>query len=862
MNENHFWKMRVPFLLVLICAAVLFTAEVHAQTNKPSPIVGAIRWDAWSGGAVTAQVERTLGSEKYRDRLPWFATVVDDKTVSIVGGNQKTMDEEIRFAADAGLNYWAFVMYPEQDSMSNGIQLYLESTRSNEIKFSVILHNNLGVRDESWTHERERLVKMFKDPRYQTVLDGRPLVYLFQANIERFKELREAVAKEGINPYYVYMGWDVSKDYATQKPNGFDAVSSYATGAQVKTFAELVQDIERQGWQSWRRAAEAGIRYIPLVTTGWDKEPRKENPVSWELDHDYHKQPFFPSQAKPDEIVQHLQHALEFVDSHPDVCESRAIIVYAWNEHDEGGWLAPTWQKDGCADNRRLEAIRSVLRPKESILTYPIPWKSEPRARLYTDILYENDFSLDAPNLLSRYFTGGDSALFEDFKREFYKEEYTRMQAKPDIDSMFEGHNCTIHTYYKPFTFYQSKFLDWIQKHRGIADFLPANARKCNDYRGDLVNPILPSESQVETFDLKKSFGKRISFGDGKVLYLQDNRLNPYRWWAPNNTLLHHETPAIFMENNVSPENIVRMRKMLDDYLIGTDRTRKILLKYRAKIRVEDYREQMGEKTIFDMYKDGEFENGTDLLTTLHREWTARSESDTYEGRWSKHYMNYRLEKPFVQVSVCVNMYMADGRYLLQEFMLFNKDYVSSTKGFYCPVNNPIMDDYIYEGGCSGLVGWNRLSVDALRIDRVSCSREFPVILNGGEYIDVSGDNSPVIERSVEGVIDLTNYYVMARRNNFFPGEEGFYVNNDITHGFGTEGKPESNQEVKPSIYWAGFMFEMTGAYKLEIEIEEFDVVVDLFSNLRWTEQQISIAALYRNRYPLSSPVFSPFLQC
>ena len=160
------------------------------------------------------------------------------------------------------------------------------------------------------------------------------------------------------------MGWDPPKDYETQKQNGFDAVSAYAIGTQVKTFAELVQDIEQRSWQSWQRATGAGIRYIPLVTTGWDKEPRKENPVSWELDHDYHKQPFFPSQAKPVEIAQHLQHALEFVDAHPDVCESQAIIIYAWNEHDEGGWLAPTWQKDGGVDNRRLEAIRSVLRQK------------------------------------------------------------------------------------------------------------------------------------------------------------------------------------------------------------------------------------------------------------------------------------------------------------------------------------------------------------------------------------------------------------------------------------------------------------------------------------------------------------------
>ena len=360
--------MKIQFLIVLMSVAVFFVTEAHAQTKETRPVVGAIRWDAWSGGQVTAQVERTLGPDKYRDRLPWFAEVVDDKTVKIGNTNQEmlqgTMDEEIRFAADAGLDYWAFVMYPEQDSMSKALQLYLESKRSDAVKFCVILHNNIGVQAKEWPQERERLIKMFRDSRYQTVLDGRPLVYLFSANLDRFKELREIVAKEGINPYYVYMGWNPPTDYETQKPNGFDAVSAYANGAQVKTFAELTQDVEQQGWQ---RATKAGIRYIPLVTTGWDKQPRKENPVSWERDHGYHTQPFFPSQATPEEIARHLYRALEFVETQSDVCEAQAVIMYAWNEHDEGGWLVPTWQKDGRPDNRRLEAVRTVLHPVDSM---------------------------------------------------------------------------------------------------------------------------------------------------------------------------------------------------------------------------------------------------------------------------------------------------------------------------------------------------------------------------------------------------------------------------------------------------------------------------------------------------------------
>ena len=40
-------------------------------------VVGAIRWDAWSGGKITGEVERSLGPEKYHTRLPWFSEVVD-----------------------------------------------------------------------------------------------------------------------------------------------------------------------------------------------------------------------------------------------------------------------------------------------------------------------------------------------------------------------------------------------------------------------------------------------------------------------------------------------------------------------------------------------------------------------------------------------------------------------------------------------------------------------------------------------------------------------------------------------------------------------------------------------------------------
>ena len=44
----------------------------------------------------------------------------------------------------------------------------------------------------------------------------------------------------------------------------------------------------------------------------------------------------------PEEIAQNLRNALTWVKNHKNATEANTILVYAWNEFDEGGWLCPT----------------------------------------------------------------------------------------------------------------------------------------------------------------------------------------------------------------------------------------------------------------------------------------------------------------------------------------------------------------------------------------------------------------------------------------------------------------------------------------------------------------------------------------
>jgi hypothetical protein len=336
------------------------------QERQSRPIVGAIRWDAWSGGEITAQVERTLGPQKYQSRLPWFAEVKGHSQAHIDGSSQEVMDQEIAFAATAGLDYWAFLLYPEGDAMSQSLERYLRSAVLGKVRFCVILHSSFGVPDEQWPKERDRAVALLKEAAYQTVLDGRPLVFAFEVRFrgefpaERFADFRRAAHEAGVNPYCVFMGWNPAADFRNESAKGFDAVSAYAHGSADATFADLCRDVETRYWQN---AAAAKVPYVPLVTTGWDKQPRKDNPVSWEKGDSYHQQNVFPSAATPAEIAAHLQRALAFVQENPRVCVANAIIIYAWNEHDEGGWLEPTWTANGRPNTDRIDALARILKP-------------------------------------------------------------------------------------------------------------------------------------------------------------------------------------------------------------------------------------------------------------------------------------------------------------------------------------------------------------------------------------------------------------------------------------------------------------------------------------------------------------------
>ena len=313
---------------------------------------------------MTSEVEQTLSPEKHRFRLPWFAQVDASGRAHLDASAEGVMEQEIAYAKQAGIDYWAFLTYPEADAMSSALARYLRNPKRAGLGFCLILHQTLSVPAARWPAERDRTLKLLKEPGYQQVL-GRPLVYAFDLKTEhptvkqRFDELRTAAKSAGLDPYFVYMGWSPQRDYQQHAAEGFAAVSAYAHPGAEPVFSKYVTAFEQHAWAN---ALATKTPYVPLVTTGWDKRPRQDHPVSWEKNPGYAQQKTWPATATPAELVAHLGRALAFVKAHPSVCPANTVIVYAWNEHDEGGWLCPTWTPSGSPDTSRLDAIRTVLR--------------------------------------------------------------------------------------------------------------------------------------------------------------------------------------------------------------------------------------------------------------------------------------------------------------------------------------------------------------------------------------------------------------------------------------------------------------------------------------------------------------------
>jgi hypothetical protein len=348
-----------------------------ASVRSERPLVGAIRWDGWYGGSkgiVGKVVEECLSPKRYQHRAPFFSRVLSDDRIEIGPYTQEIVDREIEAAKKAGVDYWAYVAYDPNDPLSDGLKFHLSSRKSGDVRFAMILEAGRSGDAAAFPERMRRFVDLMRRRNYCRVAGTRPLFYIGFINDEHVQAWggpqnarklwdgfrAEARAAEVGDPYIVVM--DFHPDRAARLANmiGADAVGAYAIpgdGGNESPYGDLRAAARR----FWNEARDLGVAVVPTAMAGWDRRPRIERPHPWEPwqkpgegMNRYYKAP------TPDELASHVRECADWVVANPSVCPARVMLIYAWNEHDEGGWLCPTLGEGDA----RIEALARMWKQR------------------------------------------------------------------------------------------------------------------------------------------------------------------------------------------------------------------------------------------------------------------------------------------------------------------------------------------------------------------------------------------------------------------------------------------------------------------------------------------------------------------
>lgn len=361
--------------------------------------LGIIRWDLWHNNSVTTN---SLNPNTYHDRIPFFGKETGLNSVSIAGSSQSIINQEIAYAKDAGISFFAFYWYYRWEGLnidSDGNYFYARelfktsvSTDKEYVRAAYIL-SRTGISDYDWEHSNSVPLTQIGDDMlradyHKIEIDGvmRPLVFYHSASgssddlFSASQRTNLLTAYRRNNPtapdFYVVNLVETGGAYAlanTGSSRG-QAMSQYVTSGGSNT-THLYEEIPITDLEAWDRYKNAGCKTVPIVTTGYDRRPMIDNPVPWETIPN----PSWTARGTTVQVSNHLQDAIDYVNANPIECEANTILMYAWNEHLEGGYVCPTIVPDGnytehvYAINRDyLDVVKNLFNPEGITTTLEI----------------------------------------------------------------------------------------------------------------------------------------------------------------------------------------------------------------------------------------------------------------------------------------------------------------------------------------------------------------------------------------------------------------------------------------------------------------------------------------------------------
>lgn len=335
---------------------------------------GAYYFDGWSSKE-TLHISKRLMAE-FSDRMPVWGWASD--TVEI-------MEKQISLASSNNISFFAFDWYyPEGENkhcdLNNALSLFNQASNSELLNFCLLVANHIPYRifKKDWNDVLDIWMTLFKKSTYLRV-DGKPLLIIFLPEAltygmggsegvkEAFTRLQERARDEGFDGVCIAACENEMPTYPpkamellqTRQYEGYTFFTGYnytshyfaqGRGRLIHSYKELADDHKDLFWSVFS-SADSPLPYLPLVTCGFDKRPWEDpnDPKSWAW--------YYPDRT-PEQVAKLILEAKEWMVSHPEkTSKEQILLLYAWNEMGEGGYILPTTGDGG----RYLDVIGKAV---------------------------------------------------------------------------------------------------------------------------------------------------------------------------------------------------------------------------------------------------------------------------------------------------------------------------------------------------------------------------------------------------------------------------------------------------------------------------------------------------------------------
>jgi hypothetical protein len=291
---------------------------------------------------------------------------------------QATMDREILSAAEHGIHFFQILWYPQPnpdkpdpqvDRLDVAVGQFMKSPNARRMRFTVEYcnHDPFSLqREEDWEAAYGIWCDAMRHPSYLRI-DGRPVFKIHsihhflqqngndQARVEaRVAAIRRAVRRAGLPDPIIGAGVSALGVPPAQAAKPYDFLVTYMDVPAVPRQTSLYpyERLLQMAEESWDLYAKHSPKaYVPYLPSGWDPRPWKDPRASFEL----------PTRQQWQVALRKVKAAL---DTHADFGIPKAdghaqktLLIYAWNEFAEGGFLAPT----RGYGTMKLECIRKVF---------------------------------------------------------------------------------------------------------------------------------------------------------------------------------------------------------------------------------------------------------------------------------------------------------------------------------------------------------------------------------------------------------------------------------------------------------------------------------------------------------------------